>query len=296
MVSVIIPTYRRHDKLNNCLSSLSHSSYNNIEVIVVNDDPNDDLKDFIGQYDIRYIQNDVESYVIKCRNTGAKISKGEILFFVDDDNVFEVDTISRLVKKYVETKKIGLIGPLMFDSEGKLWFWGSTVNWFKPFLSKQYLDFSNDELIQTDVIPNAYMISKELYFKIGGEDESLLFYNEEFDLAIRLKNSGLISYIYTGSKIVHDYGHLFEHINPFRFYINLRGMLIVERRYAKTFQFMVFFVYFAGYALFYALYRIPYTMHVKNRHEYYVSMFRGVREGLFTTSKIHQGNLISDVK
>ncbi|MEM3908056.1 MAG: glycosyltransferase family 2 protein [Nitrososphaerota archaeon] len=285
LVSVIVPTYRRHEKLKNCLDSLSKSSYKNIEVIVVNDDPNDDLKDFVEQYGARYIQNQAEGFVIKCRNIGAKMSKGEILFFVDDDNVFEPDTISSLVKKYVVTEKIGLIGPLMFDSDGELWFWGSRLSWFKPFPSKQSVDFSDGELIRTDVVPNAYMIYRDLYFKIGGEDESLLFYDEELDLAVRLKNSGFISYIYTGSKIVHDYGHLFEHISSFRLFANFRSMLIVERRYANMLQFTIFFVYFVGYALFYALYRIPYSMHVKNKHEYYSSMFRGIKEGLFSTSK-----------
>ncbi len=295
-VSVIIPTYKRREKLKNCLNSLSQSSYKNIEIIVVNDNPEENLEELVKSYGGKYIHNDRENYVVKNRNKGAKISSGDLLFFVDDDNIFYPNTIFELVKKYTETKKAGIIGPLMFNSEGKLWFWGAKSNWLKPFLVPQPTNFSENDLIQTDVIPNAYMISRELYLKIGGEDESLLFYNEEFDLAIRLKVHGFLNYIYTGSKIIHDYGSLFQHITPFRLYINLRGMLIVERRYANFLRFIPFCVYFLGYSMFYLLYRIPYSMHADNKTEYYSALFRGIYEGILSTSVIDTKYLISDTK
>ncbi len=295
-VSVIIPTYKRREKLKNCLQSLSENTYRNIEIIVVNDDPTENLEELVTSYGGVYVHNDKENYVVKNRNKGAKISSGDILLFVDDDNVLYRDTISALVEKYTKTGRVGLMGPLMFSSDGKLWFWGARSNWLKPFLVPQSKNFSNDDLIQTDVIPNAYMISRELYFNIGGEDESLLFYNEEFDLAIRLKNQGFQNYIYTGSKIIHDYGSLFDHITPFRLYINMRNMLIVERRYASFVRFVPFCVYFFGYTGFYLLYRIPYSMHTNNRKEYYLALFRGIFEGIFSTSKIDRKNLIGDQK
>ena len=37
LVSVIVPTYKRADRLTNALSSISNQSYKNLEIIVVND-------------------------------------------------------------------------------------------------------------------------------------------------------------------------------------------------------------------------------------------------------------------
>ena len=294
LVSIIIPTYKRREKLKNCLSSLMMSSYKNIEIIVINDYPEDNLEDDVKAYGAKYYQNNAERYLAKNRNAGALTSRGQILFFVDDDNIFEQNTISQLVKRYNETDNVGLLGPLMLNTEKKPWFWGARANWLKPFLSPQSTDFSDEEMIQTDAIPNAYMISRDLYFRMGGEDESLVFYNEEFDLAVRLKSCGYTNYIYTGSKIIHDYGSLFGHITPFRLYINIRGMLIVERRFANILQFIPFSIYITGYILFYLLYRIPYSMRIKRKRDYYSSLLKGVIEGMFTTSKILEKNLVRD--
>jgi GT2 family glycosyltransferase len=293
LVSIIIPTYKRNEKLKNCLSSLNHSTYENYETIVVDDDPNFDLSEVVRQYGAKYFNNGKEVYPAKSRNSGARISTGEILFFVDDDNILESNTISNLVNKILESDHSGLLGPLMLNSKKELWFSGARANWTKPFLSTVKWNSSGIDLIETDAVPNAYMIRRELYFKIGGEDESLVFYNEEFDLALRLKNAGYKSYIYTGSTIVHDYGTLFKHLTPFRLYINIRGMPIVERRFASLTQFMPFSIYFAGYILFYVLYRIPYSMKVGNKKNYYKAILQGIIEGLFSTSRISPKYLIN---
>ena len=136
------------------------------------------------------------------------------------------------------------------------------------------------------------MIYRDLFFRAGGEDETLVFYNEEFDLAIRLKNAGYTNYIYTCSQIIHEYGSLFKHLTPCRLHRNMGGMLIVERRYANHLKFILFSVYFAGCILFYILCRIPYSMRVSNRREYYLSVLRGVKDGIFSTSKLSPEYLI----
>ena len=296
LVSIIIPTYRRSEKLKNCLSSLIQSSYKKYEIIVIDDDPSTDLREFVNQYGAKYFHNDRESYPAKSRNIGARLSKGEILFFVDDDNFFDRDTILNLVNKFLEIRNVGLFGPLMLNSQKELWFCGARTNWMKPFLRVNSARFSYNEIIETDSIPNAYMIYRDLYFSVGGQDESLVFYNEEFDLAIRLKNAGYTNYIYTGSQIIHDYGTLFNHLTPFRLYINMRGMLIVERRYANHLKFIPFSIFFAGYILFYTIYRIPHSIRVSNRREYYLSVLRGIKDGIFSTSKLSPEYLIRDEK
>lgn len=293
LVSVIIPTYKRHEKLKNCLSSLNRSSYTNYEINVIDQTPNSDLSEVVRKYGANYFNIGKEFFPVKSRNIGARLSKGEILFFVDDDNILENDTILNLVNKILESKHNGLLGPLMLNTKRELWFSGARADWKKPFPSAIKVDSSKPEMIETDVIPNAYMIRRDLYFKIGGEDESML-YNEEFDLAIRLKNAGYRNYIYTGSVIIHDYGTLLEHLTPFRLYINIRGMLILERRYATLSWFIPFSVYFTGYLLFYILYRIPYAMKVSNKKDYYIALLRGVKDGLFSTSRISSKYLIGD--
>ena len=105
------------------------SSYKNYEIIVIDDDPSTDLRELVYQYNAKYFHNDRESYPAKSRNMGARLSRGDILFFVDDDNVFEKDTILNLVNKFLEIRNVGLLGSLMLNSQKELWFCGARTNW-----------------------------------------------------------------------------------------------------------------------------------------------------------------------
>ena len=129
LFSVIIPTYSRHVELINCLSSLIQISYKNYEIIVINDVKSPDLMELVNQYGAKYFHNGRESYFAKSRKMGTRLSKGEILFFVDDDNVFDKDTILNLVNKFLEIRNVGLLGSLMLNSQKELWFCGARTNW-----------------------------------------------------------------------------------------------------------------------------------------------------------------------
>ncbi|MCK5025668.1 MAG: glycosyltransferase, partial [Nanoarchaeota archaeon] len=47
LVSVVIPTYKRISCLQNAISSAVNQTYENIEIIVVNDDPRSDIKEIL---------------------------------------------------------------------------------------------------------------------------------------------------------------------------------------------------------------------------------------------------------
>ena len=285
-VSVIIPTYKRPDKLVRCLESVFKSTYENIEVIVINDDPKSDLKAIIKKFKIRLIQHKKEVYVVKSRNEGARLAKGEILFFVDDDNIIDKSAIENMVSKYINIKNVGLIGPLMYDSSGDLWFYGGKATWINPNVKPVPKTELNKELIETDAIPNAYIISRELYLNMGGEDPSFPTH-EELDLAQRLKLAGYKNYIYTNAITIHDIGK--QAVNlidrpPYRMYATVMCNFLIERKYAPTLRFLLFlFAFVPMHMILYLLYYIPFK--AKNKSEYYKVYFKGLKKGLFIKSK-----------
>ncbi len=285
LVSVIIPTYKRSGKLVRCLESIFKSTYENIEVIVINDDPKGDLSAVIKKFKILLIQHKKETYVVKSRNEGARLAKGEILFFVDDDNIIDKSTIENMVSKYITIKNIGLIGPLMYDSSGDLWFYGGKATWINPNVKPVPKTELNKELIETDAIPNAYMISRELYLKIGGEDPSFPTH-EELDLAQRLKLAGYKNYIYTNAITIHDIGK--NSVNlidrpPYRMYITVMCNFLIEKKYAPKAKFMLFlFVFVPVHVVLYLLYYIPFK--AKNKSKYYKAYLEGLKDGLVKIS------------
>jgi len=282
LVSVIIPTYNRVEKLLNCIDSVVNSNYKNIEIIVINDYPALDLSAKLKKYrGIRLIQHKKEFRWVATRNEGAEISQGKLLFFLDDDNILYRDTIEKMAKKYLQIKDVGLLGPVMYNKDGSLWFYGVKANWISPYPKAVDKSHLNHELIETDTIPNAYMIDKELFNKVGKEDERLL-HHEDTDLAQRLIRLGFKNYIYTKAKVIHDHGGILSHITPFRLYITMRAHIIIEKRYAPKSRYYLFLLVFLPVnTVYYFFYKIPFLLK-SSKTELYKAYIRGILDGFRT--------------
>ena len=90
LLSVIIPTFKRHETLGDCLKHLA-SEIQNIspdlfEVIVTDDAPGDELRDFLSRnYPWTLHNRGPQKGPAANRNSGAKLARGEWLIFLDDD-------------------------------------------------------------------------------------------------------------------------------------------------------------------------------------------------------------------
>ncbi len=103
-VSIIIPTYKRSDRLVTAIHSVTKQTYDNIEIIVVDDNTANDtyqrateekLQPFIKQQRITYIKHPKNSGGCKARNTGAKAATGEFIAFLDDDDYYEPTKLTK---------------------------------------------------------------------------------------------------------------------------------------------------------------------------------------------------------
>lgn len=103
LVSVIIPTYKRADRLPVALQSVLSQTYKNIEVIVVNDnDPDTEWDKSTEELLVQCARQDNRLTFIHtkgstgggaARNYGCHNAKGEYLAFLDDDDEFMPDKI-----------------------------------------------------------------------------------------------------------------------------------------------------------------------------------------------------------
>lgn len=100
LVSVIIPAYNVAEYIPFCLDSLISQTYNNLEIICVNDGSTDSTLDVIKDYaqkDGRIILIDKENGgQASARNMGLDIAKGDYISFVDSDDYVSPDFIMRL--------------------------------------------------------------------------------------------------------------------------------------------------------------------------------------------------------
>jgi glycosyltransferase involved in cell wall biosynthesis/GT2 family glycosyltransferase len=113
-VSVIVPTYARHDVLEALMECLAAQTATNFEVIVV------DQSEATWKYDIRlpfdlvYVHTDVKG-ASNARNTGAFYARGDILAFTDDDCRPDADWLESGLRYFQNPGVIGIEGLVVSD-------------------------------------------------------------------------------------------------------------------------------------------------------------------------------------
>ena len=98
--SIVIPVYNVYDYLDKCLNSLLKQSYDNFEVIIVNDGSPDNSQEIIDKY--QKLDKRFKGYIKEngglssARNYGLKYVKGDYLLFIDSDDFIEEDLLLNL--------------------------------------------------------------------------------------------------------------------------------------------------------------------------------------------------------
>lgn len=123
LISVIIPAYNAEKYMDRCLNSIVKQSYNNLQIIVVNDGSTDNTKKILEKFaeaDNRIVViNQKNGGVSQARNNGIYIAKGKYMCFVDSDDYIDINMIQKLYDgiKKCELSVCGFVN--YFDNEEK---------------------------------------------------------------------------------------------------------------------------------------------------------------------------------
>lgn len=101
-VSVCIPVYNVENLIGRCLESVVNQSYNNLEIIVVNDCTPDNSMQVVNQYAqkdnrIKIISHERNHGLMMARKTGYMAATGDYITFCDSDDALPLDSIRNLV-------------------------------------------------------------------------------------------------------------------------------------------------------------------------------------------------------
>lgn len=102
LISVIIPVYNPGKHLYKCLESIIHQTYDNLEIVLVDDGSTDGSAEVCLNYAqrdkrIKYIYQE-NSGVSKARNVGIDNSSGDYYSFIDSDDYLELYTYEYLLE------------------------------------------------------------------------------------------------------------------------------------------------------------------------------------------------------
>lgn len=195
-VSVIIPVYNSEKYISKCLDSVLNQTYQNVEIIVINDGSKDNSIKILKEYEKKYkniiLIDKKNEGVSKTRNLGIKTATGDYIMFIDNDDFIDEDYIETYMKNsdydivIGSYKRIDNNNKLLFKynlNENSRWTkyvvlapWAKLYK--KDFIIKNKIEFI-DFKIGEDVYFNLLCYSKTDNIKIINDFKYSWFYNNE---------------------------------------------------------------------------------------------------------------------
>ena len=175
-VSVIIPTYNRPHLIGRAIQSILNQTYQNFEIVVIDDSPNDETEKVVKKFGddrIMYIRNKKRRGFIGAKNQGVKEADvdSKYIAFLDDDDEYLPLFLEKAIGRLEEKKQLAVV---------------STCAELRTYRGKILgkMSCKCDEFWKVS-IGNGSVIKKEVFTKDNiWFDEKVLF--EDLDFGIRV--------------------------------------------------------------------------------------------------------------
>lgn len=198
-IAVVVLNYKNREQTITCVKSIQNSSYQNIQIIVVNNDNDDELSEEIGKFrGILFIQSKDNLGYSGGNNLGIKKAfeeKADYIFILNPDTTIDSKAIENLALA-AERSSAGILGPkVLFDDKKTIWFAGGILDIANVLGKHRGVDERDsgqyDKEEETDYITGGmFFIKREVLEKIGLFDEKYFLYLEDSDLCLRAKRAG----------------------------------------------------------------------------------------------------------
>ncbi len=151
-ISVIIPCYNVEQYVERCIDSVVNQTYQNIEIIVVDDKSTDNTYDRLKKLEEKYkgkfnlYQNDENKGLAYTRNFGVSKATGDFVGFIDSDDYISTNYYEELVKKLSEENADLVVNDILLVNED-----GSS--------SGEVISACTDEVTKLSIIDNGLAAS-----------------------------------------------------------------------------------------------------------------------------------------
>lgn len=185
-VSIIIPCYNQGQYVKDAVLSAINQTYENIEIICINDGSTDDsgniLKKLADKYKSLIVFDEKENRgVIYARNLGIKAASGDYILPLDADDKIERTFIEKTVEILEKNPDIGVVCTKVkiFGEENKNW------NLSEPELKN---------ILYSNNVDNCALFRKSDFLEIGGYKEYMQDGYEDWDLWLSFLEKGFQIY------------------------------------------------------------------------------------------------------
>lgn len=190
-ISVIIPTYNRPNKLSRALSSVISQSYENLEVIVVDDHSvTDTLSVIEGFCDdrLKYISHDINKGSQQARNTGISSAKGDYIALLDDDDTWLPDKLELQLELMEDKEDIGLVYCGCYDVL-------ESDNSIIKIRTPEFRGDVHGKILERNILASPTPLIKREVFDIAGPFDITLPSCQDWDMWIRIAQHYEFDYV-----------------------------------------------------------------------------------------------------
>lgn len=201
MVSIIIPNMDHVDDLDRCVKAiLNKTTYNNYEILIVENNSKeketfDYYEEIIKKDNIRVIYWDKEFNYSAINNFGVKNCQGEYIIFLNNDTEVISENWLEVMLGNCQRKEVGIVGAKLYFQDDTIQHAGVVIGLggFAGHVlvgeDRESLGYCAKALIQQDysaVTAACLMISKSLFYKVGGFEEKLTVAFNDVDLCLKV--------------------------------------------------------------------------------------------------------------
>lgn len=193
-ISIIVPTYNRARMVTETIDSILNQTYQDFELIVVDNCSIDDTEKVIGGYAdkrIRYFRHDNGGVIAVNRNYGILQAKGEFIAFCDDDDLWLPDKLEKQMLEFEKDERLGLVctNAILFNEKGDL------GKFFTNKLNDNNFTFGS-LVRKSSMICSSVLVKKSVIDDIGVMDTSPeIFTAEDYELWLRIAKKYRVKYV-----------------------------------------------------------------------------------------------------
>ncbi len=257
LVSIIIPHYNNETILLNCLKSIYESTYENFEIIVVDNASTDNsIANAKSLYpNIIIVKSEYNlGYAGGC-NFGARKSNGDFLFFLNNDTTIASTCIELLISKINSNKSIVSVQPKILNLNNRDYFdyagaSGGYIDYLVfPFTRGRIFNTIEKDTKQYDDSKKIFWASgagfltkKNIFMKLSGFDETLFAHMEEIDYHWKSYLAGYDVWVDPKAVLYHIGGGTLDMQSAQKTYLNHRNSLILLLSNYSFFKSILYFI------------------------------------------------------
>jgi glycosyltransferase involved in cell wall biosynthesis len=207
VVSVVVPTYNRAAVVVEMLASVQAQTCADFEIVLVDDGSTDDTGERVralGEPRLRYVRKD-NGGVSSARNHGLRLAQGEIIAFVDSDDLWKPDTLERIVDFFGRHPEAGAVFGDVVKHDGEVYVpsFARDSPAFSRLLARHAghdeIVFSQREMYlclleEVPILPSAFAVRAGVVQAAGRFDESWTS-SEDWEWFLRLVRHTCFGYL-----------------------------------------------------------------------------------------------------